>query len=141
MIRIATLAMLLAVTAACTSTSAESLTGSWQLSSGQVDGGPLVLVDGWPISLEFDEGQLGGTAACNSYGGAFVRQGDMLTISELANTEMACSPSAVMDSESAYLSALTQVTTVTIEDDVLTMAGEGLILTFHSVDNTSDTEG
>lgn len=140
MIRIATLAMLLAATAACASTGSEPLTGSWQLSLGQVDGGPLTLVDGWPISLEFDEGQLGGTAACNSYSGAFARQGDMLTVSELASTEMACSPSPVMDSESAYLSALDRVTTVTIDDDVLTMTGEGLTLTFQAVDSASDNE-
>jgi heat shock protein HslJ len=43
---------------------------------------------------------------------------------------MACSPEEVMDSESAYLEALSLVDTFTMSGDRLTLTGEGVEIAF-----------
>lgn len=47
--------------------------GSWQLMSGTVDGRPVPIVDSHPITLNIDGYVIGGTAACNGYGGNLKR--------------------------------------------------------------------
>ncbi len=60
------------------------------------------------LTAEFgDDGQLGGSAGCNSYQGSYEADGDSLSIGPLAATEMMCDqPEGIMDQEMAFLSAL-----------------------------------
>jgi heat shock protein HslJ len=96
--------------------------GSWQLTSGSVDGQPIPIVDSHPITLSIGLDAVGGTAACNSYfyaGSLPVGEGFGFGV-----TEMACSPLEVMESEAAYLSALARVEMGAAEDGLL-LVGQG----------------
>jgi heat shock protein HslJ len=107
-----------------------AIAGAWQLTSGTLDGEPIPIVDGFPITLTIETTTVSGTAACNGYGGSYAVVDGALVISELAATAMACSPEETMSSESAYLEALTRATSMTVIDDQLTLAGEGVELEF-----------
>ncbi|HZW05212.1 MAG TPA: META domain-containing protein [Anaerolineaceae bacterium] len=130
------LVILLALLAACTpagETAAipEPLLGSrWVLDD--LAGQPLV--PDTHITLIFDPepaGTAGGSAGCNSYGGAVAASGEEhLRFGEIAQTAMACvdkagnTLNAVMEQEAAYLEALNAVRYYQIEDDRLTLFGE-----------------
>jgi heat shock protein HslJ len=104
--------------------------GAWQLELGTLDGEPIPLVDGHPITLTLENDAVGGTAACNSYGGSYTLSNGEMIISELVHTEMACFPEETMASESAYLEALSRVEAVTASEDSLTLTGGGAELAF-----------
>jgi len=107
-----------------------SVEGAWQLESGTLDGEPIPMVDGHPITLTIEGDTVGGTAACNSYGGSYTLSAGEITFSTVFQTEMACFPEETMASESAYLEALTRATSVTATDDHLTLTSEGVELAF-----------
>jgi heat shock protein HslJ len=116
------------------------LVGSWQLAEGHGPEGSVPLVDDHPITLVFaaDDDTLGGTAACNSYGGEFELVGDRLTISMLLATEMACMNDGVMESEQAYLATLPKVETVSVDGDRLVLAGDDVELRFERLPEPED---
>lgn len=99
--------------------------GAWQLESGT----GIREVSGYRITLTLAGSQVGGTAACNGYGGTITISGEAVTIGELSWTEMACEP-AVMDAEQAFLSALTAVNTMARDGDRLVLTGPGTELRF-----------
>jgi heat shock protein HslJ len=96
--------------------------GPWLLVSGTVGGSPVALVDGWDVTLTVDGSQLGGTAACNGYGGTVETTDGAFLVTDLGWTEMGCEP-AVMDLEQAFLGSLDGITSHTVEGDVLTISG------------------
>lgn len=105
--------------------------GTWVLESGTVDGDALALVVDAPVTLIVDEGQVGGSSACNRYSGPITVDGDSVELGPgLAVTEMACLDPGVMELEAAYLAAIGRVDTATRADDRLVLAGEGVELTF-----------
>jgi heat shock protein HslJ len=106
------------------------LDGTWQLDSGTIDGNPIPLVDGHPITLTLDGENAGGTAACNGYGGTYQLSENQITFSDLFQTEMACIPTEIMDSESAYLAALGRADTIQATGESLTLTGDGVELVF-----------
>ncbi|MDP9494395.1 MAG: META domain-containing protein [Actinomycetota bacterium] len=110
-----------------------SIEGVWQLESGLLDTEPIPMVDGFPITLTIDAATVGGTAACNGYGGSYTLDGGKLVFSEMGATAMACSPEEAMTSERVFLEALVRATTVTATDDHLTLAGEGVELEFNEL--------
>lgn len=57
------------------------------------------------------DGQVGGSAGCNSFTGPYTLQGSALTVGPLATTMKACEQ-PVMDQETAFLKALQMPTTV-----------------------------
>jgi heat shock protein HslJ len=81
------------------------------------------LVDN-PPTLSFDNGSLGGTTGCNSYGGDFRVEGDQLIVGDIFQTLIAC-PEPIMQQEEAYLGALRTVETFTLVDERLTLYHEG----------------
>jgi heat shock protein HslJ len=97
---------------------------AWQLTEGMVDGDPVPVVDGYPITLSLTNEDAGGTAACNGYGGTYEIAGAEITFSELIWTEMACVAEGVMESEQTYLEGLLLVGTYSMTDDSLTLSGE-----------------
>lgn len=77
-------------------------------------------------TLEFQSDTLGGNAGCNSYGGAYKTQGEMIQVSALRSTLMACADEKAMAQESAYLDALQNARLFEVRDDVLKITyGEG----------------
>lgn len=89
----------------------EVLTAStWVLRVGGGPDGEVPMVDGWPITITFnDDGTFGGTAACNGYGGSYSIDGSQLTLGEMASTEMGCEPETILESEAAFIAALLDV--------------------------------
>ncbi|MEX0658853.1 MAG: META domain-containing protein [Egibacteraceae bacterium] len=119
---------------------ADDLAGAWELGEGTGPDGAIPLAEGHPITftVEDDGEQVGGTAACNSYGATLARDGERLAVTGLFATEMGCSPAAVMDAEQAYLTALARVDAATTEGDTLTLTGDGVALTFARLPETVD---
>jgi heat shock protein HslJ len=122
------LAVLLAACGLLGPDSAE-LDGDWVLRSGSVDGQPLALVANRVVTLRIDGDEVGGTAACNIYGGTIDRDGSTITIGALSMTEMGCDE-PTMALESAYLAALAAVTSADRAESSLLLEGPGVELTF-----------
>jgi heat shock protein HslJ len=111
------LSLLLACTAALameTNQPTATLPGSaWQVSTfaGQT---PLA---GHPITFEFDaDGNIGGNASCNRFGGACTIDGNTIEVGPLRSTRRACDPD-VMQQEHKFLALLGSVTTWAIGPD------------------------
>lgn len=91
----------------------ETVDGSWLLTSGHLDGVPIEPVAGWDVTMTIDGDTIGGTAACNGYGGTVTvgdefELGGSFAVGELSWTEMGCDP-AVMALEQQFLQALQAV--------------------------------
>jgi len=81
-------------------------------------------------TIEFGaDGSVSGFAACNTFSGRFTTEGDQLTLGPLASTKIGCErPASAV--ESAYLGALTGVTTWAIEGDGRLLLGGQVALRF-----------
>lgn len=135
--RILILAILVSVPAACGTepplAQPIDLTGSWQLTSGSHGEVMLEPIPTHPVTLEFTADRVGGTAACNGYGGTFDASTGALSISDLSITEMACDPPETMDLERLYIEALVAVNEATIEGTTLTLSGPETTLEFEAI--------
>lgn len=101
---------------ACTGGGQPKLEGTtWELVELE---GKLALAD-TTVTLVLEDGQSGGTAGCNSYGAAYEVEKDSITFDEVISTMMYCEAEGVMDQETAYLLALSQVKTYTITGGAL----------------------
>jgi heat shock protein HslJ len=103
--------------------------GTWQLTSGRTDAGEVPILDDHPITLTITGDEIGGTAACNRYGGRLAVRDGRLTIDNLAMTAMGCE-GPVAASEAAYTGALGMVTTIGREDEELVLSGPAAELRF-----------
>jgi len=134
--RVSVLIVLFAVATACTSGEAVpeeiDITGGWQLLSGSVDGEAIPLVGGIPVTLNITGTELGGTSACNSYGGRLVLDGASISVGDLVSTLMMCAPE-VMAVEVPYTAALREVDTVAFDGEELVMTGPGIELRYSGV--------
>lgn len=84
------------------------------------------------VTIDFADGEVGGRAGCNSYGGAYQASNDgTLSFESFAVTEMACDE-PLMELESAYLAALAQVTGFGVEGN-LALTGGDVTLKFGAV--------
>jgi heat shock protein HslJ len=106
--------------------------GSWQLVSGTVDGAEVPLVEDSPITLTITGAEIGGTAACNMYGGRLSITGGTLDISDLGMTAMGCEE-PVMASEAAYTAALDRVQAIGGDGEELVLRGPGVELRFEAL--------
>jgi heat shock protein HslJ len=105
--------------------------GSWQLVSGSGPEGAIEPLDTHPVTLSFEEeGRVGGTAACNSYGAVPRIEGERLELDQLDQTDMACDPPEVMELEAAYLSALGRADRLREEGDRLVLSGPDVELVY-----------
>lgn len=77
---------------------------SWIVSS---IAGTATLSDQQP-TLTFADGRVSGSTGCNTVSGAFTQNGDGVTFSPMAVTQMAC-PDPVMSQETSFLAALNKV--------------------------------
>jgi heat shock protein HslJ len=137
-------AVLATVLAACADPGEEGAsdptTNAWVLEAGTLDGADIPVVDGFPITLIFDEpeGTAGGKSACNQWFGGYTLSGNELTFTDLGGTLMACTDEGVMESEAAFLDAMSLVEMFTIEGDELNLSGVDVDLLF-VVDETATT--
>lgn len=97
--------------------------GSWQLVAG-ID--PMAAQT---ITLVVEGNRVGGTAACNSYGGTAIVEGGSFAVRDLSHTEIGCEPPA-MAAETAYLDALARVDAFRREGDELVLTGPSVELRF-----------
>lgn len=122
-----------------------SIDGAWLMVRGFLDGEEIELVDGWDVTMYLDGDQIGGTAACNSYGGSVAvghefELGGSFEVGELSWTEMGCEP-AVMELEQQYLAALTAVDSYELAETLsLGRTGVGTSLVFERVEPVADAE-
>jgi heat shock protein HslJ len=114
-----------------------SLDGEWLLRDGTNQGQPIPIVAGSRITLKVDGTQVGGSAACNTYGGTLEIHGSSVVISALSMTEMACEEDR-MASEAAFLAALPRATAVARNGDSLVLTGPELELRFALVPPVAD---
>jgi heat shock protein HslJ len=70
------------------------------------------------ITLSFEDGQVSGSAGCNSFHGAYATRDDRIEFGPLATTRRACDE-PLMAQESAFLAALASAVTWRIDGNVL----------------------
>jgi heat shock protein HslJ len=104
-----------------------SLTGTtWRL-NGYDDGqgGFASVLSGTEITAVFsDDGQVAGSASCNTYTASYAIEGNALTVGPAATTRQMCAqPEGVMEQESAYLTTLESATAFQIRGDELALTG------------------
>ena len=131
---LSTAAVLSLVLFACAEPSEQAATDPtdtvWRLVSGTLNGSAVPVLETHPITLVFDEDGAGGTSACNHYTAGYSISGGELSFDQVIQTEMACMPDEVMESEAAFLAALTLVEAFGATEDSLTLSGEGVELIF-----------
>jgi len=113
-------ALVLLVLTACAGTvpgTGDPLDGtSWILTTY----GTSSLIPGTEITLEWEGGEVSGSAGCNIYGGSYRVSGDSISVTDLYNTEMACmEPEGVMDQEQDFLKLLRDARSFKIVDEHL----------------------
>jgi heat shock protein HslJ len=106
--------------------------GDWVLESGIVDGAAIPVLADYPITFSVDGTQVGGTSACNGYGGRLELVEGQLHIGELGSETILCGEpdGEVMRSEAAFQEALGKVRAGRGEADRLTLLGPGVELVF-----------
>jgi heat shock protein HslJ len=82
------------------------LLGTWQVGTfAQADGSVVAPLEGTELEVVFGLASVGGFAGCNSFSGTYGTNGNVVRISRLATTQIACDE-AVMAQETAFLEAL-----------------------------------
>lgn len=107
-------------------------TGDWRLTAGTVDGAAIPLDPKWPVTLTVDGVEIGGTAACNGYGGQIVVEEGEVRIGVMEMTLMGCEPE-VMATEAAYGVALARIRQATMDGEALVLAGDDVSLRFEAI--------
>lgn len=103
--------------------------GAWELLTGSSGGADLPLVADRPITLTITGSVIGGSAACNTYGGRLTVAGGRLQITDLGMTAMGCEE-PVMAAEAAYMAALGRVEDLRLEGEDLVLEGPETRLRF-----------
>ena len=127
------------VSTGCAFRPVADLDGEWVLLRGSVGGEPLELIEGARVSLRIDGSEIGGTAACNQFGGDIDRDGERVTIGALSMTEMACAE-PIMGLEAAYLEGFARVDTARRDVDRLRLTGPATELEFTVLEPTPDAD-
>jgi len=123
---------LLVALAACSGTGPtveDPLNGtSWVL----VGYGLAAPLPGTQITATFEDGNVGGSSGCNTYGGSYEVDGQNISLGNIFWTEMAClDPEGIMQQEQTYLEYLSGVTTFRVSHGQLQMTRpDGETLTF-----------
>jgi heat shock protein HslJ len=90
-------------------------------------------LEGTEPSAEFAADQISGSTGCNHYFGPYTAKGSVITIGDVARTEIGCvDPEGVMDQEQAFLAALASVASYRLGDERLELmdAAGSVILAF-----------
>ena len=105
--------------------SANPLEGSWNV-TGYNNGKQAVVspAAGTTLTAVFGVDTVSGSAGCNDYNGSYTLTGTSLVVGPLATTRKACDQ-AVMDQETAFLTALQTPTTVEASGPTVTLRAAG----------------
>ena len=77
-------------------------------------------IPGSNTTATFKDGQVTGSAGCNSYFGSYEVNGDKISFGVLAITEMACmEPEGIMEQEIMIMEYLSNAQTFQLDDDML----------------------
>ena len=89
-------------------------------------------IDGTRITAEFKDGEIRGSAGCNSYFGSYEIDGKSIEMSAIGSTLMAClEPEGIMDQEQLFTSFLSDAQEYRLEDGQLQIyRSDGEALTF-----------
>jgi heat shock protein HslJ len=83
-------------------------------------GGQPALAD-VDVTLNLEDGQLGGSDGCNSYGGSYTSKGSEFTVgTDIVSTMMYCTDTINIQSV-AYYTALSQVASFKLKDQTLSL--------------------
>jgi heat shock protein HslJ len=106
----------------------------WYLAEIGPVGNPAPVLPGHLATLEFGaDNSAGGSAGCNSVGGKYTVEGDIITFDSLVSTLMACLEPGLMEQEAAYLAALDTGGRLEITNTTLVIVDEnGQVLRFTS---------
>jgi heat shock protein HslJ len=75
------------------------------------------------ITVTFDDGQVHGSAGCNTYSGSYQVSDDTISVGPTAITEMFCmEPEGIMDQETMYVQFLQDVRTLRFVDEQLQLS-------------------
>jgi heat shock protein HslJ len=107
--------------------------GDWVLTGGSIDGVDAPVLDDHRITMAITGSTIGGSAACNTYGGEITMQADGLHLDNLFQTEMACVDQAAMAAEATYMAALARVREIVRDGDELVARGDGVELRFSAL--------
>lgn len=88
------------------------------------------LVEGSSLTLTFADGRVAAAGGCNTSTGSFEVEDGVLTVGELAQTMMACEPTALMDQDTWVGQFLTSDPSITLRDDRLTLASASITIDF-----------
>lgn len=106
----------------------------WQLVVTQSPDSTTPTIPLPPITLFFGtENRLYGSAGCNHYSSAYTIAEGRISIESPASTMMACDGFGVMEQESAYLGALSTITSYEIVNNQLILRHEGGQMMFDSL--------
>lgn len=111
---------------ACSNSNSNPLDGtSWNLQEYRDASGELVSpAQGAVVTALFQATVVSGIAACNNYSGDYSVDKDNLTFKPIAVSEKLCIDPGIMELETAYLTALTQVKTFKLTNSTLEMYPE-----------------
>jgi len=89
-------------------------------------------IEGTTLTAEFSDGQIRGSAGCNSYFASYEVNGDSITIGDAGWTLMACmDPEGVMEQEQIFIQSLQGAQHFTLEDgQLMIFQSDGEALTF-----------
>ena len=106
-------------------TTAADLEGTlWRLNSyANSQGESVDVLPDTEITIEFKDGQIGGSGGCNNYFGSYeVGVGNTLSIGAIGSTEMACLVEGVMEQEQRYFEALASAASYQVTESKLQLA-------------------
>lgn len=85
-----------------------------------------------PVTARFEDGRVGGKAACNNYNTGYKLLGSgVIELNEIATTLMAC-PEPIMQVEDAFLKAFATASAYTVDDNTLTIIHDSGELIFEA---------
>ncbi len=113
---IALIALTFSITSCCSSIPVES---HWSVENLYSNGAPVEIPAGHNPGISFlKENKIAGETGCNRFFGDFKVDGEAISFSNMGSTRMMCPR---MDFETAYMNALDNVVSFTIENNTLTL--------------------
>lgn len=102
---------------------AQALTGAeWRLVSLGPSGAETDVVQGTTVTAKFGEdGRVGGSTGCNSYGGTYQVRGETISFGRLISTKRACLDQNANEQERRFLAALEAANRFRLSADRLTI--------------------
>ena len=97
-----------------------SVEGEWRLVSYGSAYGQTPAIPDVDTSIEFKDGQMSGNVGCNSFGGNYKVDGEMLTLEPIVSTLMACED-PMASQESGVFAVLYESATFALDGDSLTI--------------------